>query len=49
VKDATAAAVDPELGDAYKAAIVNFRFIAEAVLSTGEIVKAMGCIGQVGR
>jgi len=42
VKDATAAARHPELGDGYKAAIVNFGFIANAVLSTDEVVKAMG-------
>ncbi len=42
MKDATAAARDPELGDGYKAAIVNFGFIANAVLSTDEVVKAMG-------
>ncbi|TAN02155.1 MAG: cysteine hydrolase [Rhodanobacteraceae bacterium] len=42
VKDATAAARSPELGDGYKAAMVNFKFIANAVLSTDEVVKAMG-------
>lgn len=42
VKDATAAARHPELGDGYKAAIVNFGFMANAVLSTDEVVKAMG-------
>src|SRR6266851_787135 len=42
VKDATAAARHPELGDGYKAAILNFGFIANAVLSTDEVVKAMG-------
>jgi len=41
VKDATAAARHPELGDGYKAAIVNFGFIANTVLSTDEVVKAM--------
>lgn len=41
VKDATAAARHPELGDGYKAALVNFGFIANAVLSTDEVVKAM--------
>lgn len=41
VKDATAAARHPELGDGYKAAMVNFRYIANAVVSTDEIVKAM--------
>jgi nicotinamidase-related amidase len=42
VKDATAAAQHPELGDGYKAALVNFGFIANAVLSTDEVVRAMG-------
>ena len=42
VKDATAAARHPELGDGYKAALVNFGFIANAVMSTDEVVKAMG-------
>ncbi len=38
VKDATAAAKVPE-GDGYLAAIINFRFIANAVWSTDEAVK----------
>jgi nicotinamidase-related amidase len=42
VKDATAGARHPELGDGYKAALVNFGYIANAVLSTDEVVKAMG-------
>jgi len=42
VKDATAAARHPELGDGYKSALVNFGYIANAVLSTDEAVKAMG-------
>ncbi len=37
VKDATAAAKIPE-GDGYLAAIINFRFIANAVWSTDETV-----------
>ena len=41
VKDATAGARHPELGDGYKSAIINFGFIANAVLSTEEVVKAM--------
>jgi nicotinamidase-related amidase len=41
VKDATAGARHPELGDGYKAALVNFGFIANAVLTTDEVVKAM--------
>ena len=41
VKDATAAARHPELGDGYQAALVNFGYMANSVLSTGEAVKAM--------
>jgi len=37
VKDATAAAVVPGL-DGYQAALVNFRFLASAVLTTGDVV-----------
>ncbi len=42
VKDATAAARHPDLGDGYEAAMVNFRYMANAVLSTDEAVEAMG-------
>jgi nicotinamidase-related amidase len=45
VKDATAGARHPELGDGYKAALVNFGYIANAVLSTDEVVKVMGANG----
>ncbi|MCE9547487.1 MAG: cysteine hydrolase [Planctomycetia bacterium] len=41
VKDATAAPRHPVLGDGYKAAVVNYGFIANAVLTTDEAVKAM--------
>ena len=41
VKDATAAPRHPELGDGYKAALINFGYIANAVLSTDEAVEAM--------
>ena len=41
VKDATAAPRHPELGDGYKAAIVNYRYLANAVLSTDEATLAM--------
>lgn len=41
VKDATAAPRHPEIGDGYQAAVVNYGFIANAVLTTDEIVKAM--------
>lgn len=41
VKDATAGARHPELGDGYEAAITNFGYIANEVVSTDEIVKNM--------
>ena len=41
VKDATAGARHPELGDGYNAAVINFGYIANAVLSTNEAVEAM--------
>jgi nicotinamidase-related amidase len=41
VKDATAAPRHPAIGDGYKAALVNYGFIANAVLSTDETVQAM--------
>jgi len=42
VADATAAAKHPELGDGYAAALTNFRYIAGAVLTTEQAVKALG-------
>ncbi len=41
VKDATAAAIHPELGDGYKSALTNYGFIANAVLSTDEALAGM--------
>ncbi len=41
VKDATAGGRHPELGDGYQAALVNFSYMANAVLSTDEAVRAM--------
>ena len=41
VTDATAAAITPELGDGYQAALVNYVFIANAVVTTEEAVGAM--------
>jgi nicotinamidase-related amidase len=41
VKDATAAPRHPELGDGYKAAVINYGFLANAVLSTNDAVRAM--------
>ena len=42
VKDATAGARHPELGDGYKAALVNFGFMANALMTTDEVLGAMG-------
>ena len=42
VKDATAGPRHPEWGDGYQAAIINYRFLAHAVLSTDETIAAMG-------
>jgi len=41
VKDATAAAKTPELGDGYTSALTNFGFMANAVVTTAEAVEAM--------
>jgi nicotinamidase-related amidase len=41
VKDATAAAKTPDLGDGYTTALTNFKFLANAVVSTEEAVAAM--------
>ena len=41
VKDATAGPRHPDLGDGYQAAVVNYNFIANAVLTTAEAVAAM--------
>jgi len=41
VKDATAGARHPELGDGYEAALINYGYMANAVLTTDEAVKAM--------
>jgi len=48
VKDATAGPRHPEWGDGYQAAIVNYRFLAHAVLSTDEALAHMrdGTRGQ---
>jgi nicotinamidase-related amidase len=42
VKDATAAPRHPDLGDGYQAALINYRYLANAVLTTAEAVQAMG-------
>ena len=41
VKDATAGARHPELGDGYQAALINYGYMANAVLTTDEAVKSM--------
>lgn len=41
VKDATAGPRHPQLGDGYTAALINFGFLANAVLTTDDTVKAM--------
>jgi hypothetical protein len=41
VKDATAAAQVPE-GDGYQAALVNFRYMANAVWTTDEVKEMLG-------
>lgn len=41
VADATAAAQHPDLGDGYAAALVNFNYIAGAVLSTDEVLREL--------
>ncbi|MFT7671455.1 MAG: nicotinamidase-related amidase [Planctomycetota bacterium] len=46
VSDGTAAAITEELGDGYEAAMVNFRFIANAVVTTREAVANMEAISK---
>jgi nicotinamidase-related amidase len=41
VKDATAGPLHPVIGDGYKAAVVNYGFLANAVLTTDNAVKSM--------
>lgn len=41
VKDATAGALHPELGDGYKSALINFGFMANGVVTTDEAVTAL--------
>jgi len=41
VKDGTAAAKNPELGDGYVTALTNFGFMANAVVRAAEAVEAM--------
>jgi nicotinamidase-related amidase len=41
VKDATAGPRHPEIGDGYKAALINYGFLANAVLTTDDAVHAI--------
>jgi nicotinamidase-related amidase len=41
VKDAVAGPRHPVWGDGYQAALVNYQFLAHAVLTTDEVVAAM--------
>jgi nicotinamidase-related amidase len=41
VSDAVAGPRHPVWGDGYKAAMINYRFLAHAVVSTDEVVDAM--------
>ncbi len=41
VKDATAAAITPELGDGYATALVNYGFIANGVVTTNEAIETV--------
>jgi nicotinamidase-related amidase len=41
IKDAVAGPRHPEWGDGYQSALINYRFLAHAVLSTDEVVAAM--------
>ncbi|MBV8193296.1 MAG: cysteine hydrolase [Alphaproteobacteria bacterium] len=41
VKDATAGPRHPVWGDGYQSAMINYRFLAHAVLSTDEVIAAM--------
>ena len=41
VKDATAGALHPELGDGYKAALINFGYLANAVMTTDDVLEEM--------
>ena len=46
VSDGTAAAITPELGDGYAAALTNFKFIANAVVTTKEAVASMAPVSK---
>lgn len=44
VSDATAATIDPDLGDGYQTAVVNFNFIASKVWTTREAVDVLQAV-----
>lgn len=41
VKDATAGAITPDLGDGYQAALTNFGFLASGVFTTEEVISQL--------
>jgi nicotinamidase-related amidase len=41
IKDATAGPRHPEWGDGYQSALINYQFLAHAVLSTDEVTELM--------
>ncbi len=41
VKDATAGARHPDLGDGYQAALINFGYLANEVVTTEEIISRL--------
>ena len=45
VRDATAGPRHPTRGDGYQAALINYAFLAHAVVSTDEVVSAMSVAG----
>ena len=47
VRDATAGPRHPTRGDGYQAALVNYAFLAHAVVSTGDVVDAMSTRPEV--
>lgn len=48
VRDATAGPRHPTSGDGYQAALVNYAFLAHAVVSTAEVVSAMSAHPEAG-
>ena len=45
VKDATAGAKSPELGDGYQTAVTNFGFLANGVLTTDQAIQELRSVG----